>query len=1170
MSFRKIQTIGRSNKSKLLNEFGFRNINEAIEYYELDSKRRKYSDMIKNKAYLLMKDDYNDIIEQQQQSKKEDKKIDKKWKGINRKYNSNIVNVPFVNITLPFEEQYSIKFAMGSNSFKLKKFTNTPDKNQIEFLQEFYINKYKLKDNKFITPAWDILFRRIYDTLMLRTGQLNRIYITLQDSKKTYSTKLLNSISYEMFKDLLEKEYIMEDLWNLDFTIQYRNFAGGNGVEAPKFLEKRGVSIIHNDDGFCGQRCLVLADCKTNDLLRNMKTAKSKDKFNNRTIEMCKELNINCQMSFTDFNVYANLRNKQIVILAGLFVELYSTETDYDDKVYIYWDDKIKHYHFIHDINAATNDKSRNNKWCKSCNKSIRRENFNGHKCKESVCGCCRVNFCSVIEKENHFKKAKINKLWVKCDICNLYCAGKECLEKHIEFCKGKSKKCEKCKKWIDTERFEEHKCDETYCDNCKTYHFEKTTHRCFIQKLKPDIDENGNLKEWKQDIYAYDFEAMFDDNYNHIVNLCVVKKLFTDEVYKFGTIEEFVKWFLKLTNSTFIAHNGKAYDTWLVHKYIIKHTNKKPNKLILAGNKIMYMKINTIRFIDSINHIAGSLANFTKTFKITEAKKGYFPYLFNTKGNQKYIGKIPDIKYFNVNGLSVNKDDPHNIHDFKKWYECQKDAVYDFQKELYEYCLSDVDLLKRALEIYVKDALETTSIHPLKCSTIASYCMRVYRTNFMPVDTIAVLTKQEYDFIKRGFFGGRTECFKSFRKWTDDDIANGKYGKYIDIQSLYPSVQYFNSLPTGIPVWDIDPNFSDVKDYISNHYGYIECDIIAPSTLHIPLLPEKKDCKLMFDLVNKNNKVYSSIELLKAIEVGYTITKIHKSLSFEETSGLFQDYISTFLKIKTESAGYDGDNIEEYVREYEMKCGVKLNTSNIKKNAGRKALAKMCLNSLWGKFGQNDDMTQTEYLTNDKWFKLLKRHVDGKVELKNEVLIDEDTLYVSYIEKEEKKTSLTSTNLGLAGFVTASARLKLYDELYKLDKRVLYCDTDSIIYEYDKDLYNTTEGNSLGEWELEDDGNIKEFIGLAPKTYGYITLNSKVNCKCKGISLNYGNITNFNFDSLKQLVLGDTDKIVTYSTEFKKKDGVITTIENVPKVTTNGEDKKRLFNKDGTSSPKI
>ena len=1088
----------------------------------------------------------------------------RRWDIANVSFNNDIVNVPFVNITLPFEEKYSIKFAMGSHSFRLKKFTNIPDKNQIEFLQEFYKNKYKLDGDKFNTPEWDMLFRRIYDTLMQHRGQLNRIYFTLQHSKKTFSSKLLPTISYEMFKELLTKEYIMEDLWNLDFTIQYRNFAGGNGVVAPKFLEKRGVSIIHNDDGFCGQRCLVLADCKTNDLLRNMKTEKSKDKFTNKTIQMCKELNIHTSMQFTDFNVYADLRQKQVVILAGLFVEMYTTATEYDEKVYIYYDDKIKHYHFIHDINSATNDKSRNNKCCKACNKSIRRENFNGHKCRETVCGCCRVNFCSVIEKENHFKHAKETKSWKQCHGCNLWCAGKECLTKHIAFCKGLSKKCEKCKKWIDAERFEEHKCGEIHCDNCDTYHFDKN-HRCYIQTLKYCKESEF---QWNQDIYAYDFEAMFDENHFHEVNLCVVKKLFSDEVYRFNNIEEFVMWLIKKTNSTFIAHNGRDYDTWLVHKYLLKHTQKRPSKLILSGNKIMYMKLNTIRFIDSINHVAGSLAKFTKTFNIEEVKKGYFPYLFNIKENQKYIGKIPDIKYFNVNGLSVSDDNPHNIHDFYKWYDSQKNTVYDFQKELYEYCLSDVDLLKRALEIYIKDALDTTGIHPLKSTTIASYCMRVYRTKFMPTDEIAVLTKEEYDFIKRGFFGGRTECFKFIRKWSDEEIKEGKFGKYIDIQSLYPSVQYFDTMPTGKPKWDIEPKYDNIHEYLENSYGYIECDIIPPSNLHIPLLPEKKDGKLLFDLTPKYKSVYTSIELQKALDVGYKITKIYRALDFEETSDLFKEYIQTFLKIKTESSGYSGHNIEEYVEEYYNKCGVKLDINNIKKNAGRKALAKMCLNSLWGKFGQKDDMIQNAYLTNDKWFKLLKRHTEGKIELKNEVLIDEDTLYVSYIEKEEKNTSLTSTNLALAGFTTSNARLRLYKELYKLGERVLYCDTDSIIYEYDKELYNTDEGNSLGEWELEDDGNIKEFVGLAPKTYGYITLNNKVNCKCKGISLNYGNIEHFNYDSLKKLVLGETDKIITYSTEFKKINGKIKTNENVPKITTNGEGKKRTFYEDGTSKP--
>ena len=34
-------------------------------------------------------------------------------------------------------------------------------------------------------------------------------------------------------------------------------------------------------------------------------------------------------------------------------------------------------------------------------------------------------------------------------------------------------------------------------------------------------------------------------------------------------------------------------------------------------------------------------------------------------------------------------------------------------------------------------------------------------------------------------------------------------------------------------------------------------------------------------------------------------------------------------------------------------------------------------------------------------------------------------------------------TNVAVASFVTAQARLHLYKELEKIDRRVLYCDTD-------------------------------------------------------------------------------------------------------------------------------
>ena len=39
-------------------------------------------------------------------------------------------------------------------------------------------------------------------------------------------------------------------------------------------------------------------------------------------------------------------------------------------------------------------------------------------------------------------------------------------------------------------------------------------------------------------------------------------------------------------------------------------------------------------------------------------------------------------------------------------------------------------------------------------------------RTNYLKENTIAVLKKDEYDFCKRGFFGGRTEVFQMHKKF--------------------------------------------------------------------------------------------------------------------------------------------------------------------------------------------------------------------------------------------------------------------------------------------------------------------------------------------------------------------------------------------------------------------
>ena len=1010
---------------------------------------------------------------------------------------------------------------------------------------------------------------KLYNKLISYTSPNTYFRLLLKSNKgHSLASTELSSFGEVTIEDFVRKflsYYERDDLFNGEFTVQLRRIPSGGMLEKsdiPIFLQKpKGIDIIYNDDGLCGQRCLVLADAKNpNDKYNIKKLPKMWDK---KTLLLCDEINIKNEMSFIDFDLWANLRKKQVIILSDMFQVVYTTEIEYPVKIYIYYDCKIKHYHYIHNVNAGTNDVCRNSKWCSSCNKSFRFDNgsFATHKCIELSCYFCKEVFKTVELKEAHFNTCN----WVHCSVCNCVCPSKICVEKHEISCKGLRKRCDTCKTYIDKKHFDKHICGEIYCSVCDVYHQDEN-HRCFIKPLKKKDDETHISNN--NDIWVYDFESKFDDNHIHIVNKCIAMKLYSDETFVCDTIKEFVDFVLKKKQTTFIAHNGKAYDTWLVHKYLIKETNKRPNKLILAGQKIMYMRVNSIRFIDSLNHIAQALHTFPKTFGLKEMKKGFFPYLFNTDENKNYVGKIPDIKHFNPDSMSEDKRE-----EFFEWYKLQT-GVYDFKKELYEYCLSDVMILKQAMEIYIKDGISLNGINPIDSPTIASYAMKVYRTNFMEDKKICVLTKKEFDFIRRGFFGGRTEVFQLHATVTDEDIKNGKHIKYQDICSLYPTVQYFDYLPSGIPKWDGE-YVGDMKSYLENHFGYIECDIECPN-IHIPLLGEKKDGKLIFDLKDKNNCVYSSVELLKALELGYTITKIHNTLSFDKCDNMFKGYVQTFLKIKTEASGFDGDNLDDYIERYYKHCGVKLDKEKIKPNKGMKLLAKILLNSLWGKFGQKDDLPTVEYITKpDKWFKLLKKHIDGDIELKNETQIDDNTLYVQYISKETKTSSLNTTNLGLAGFVTAQARLRLYKELQNINERVIYCDTDSIIYKYDVTKYNIPEGDLLGEWECECEEKsrqkltpIIEVLASAPKSYGYRCQNGYTDIKCKGIGLNYNNGKKFTHESLKDLIYGAVNEIETDKLEFIKKNGVIKSEETKKIIKFDRATFKRIINKDFTTSP--
>ena len=59
---------------------------------------------------------------------------------------------------------------------------------------------------------------------------------------------------------------------------------------------------------------------------------------------------------------------------------------------------------------------------------------------------------------------------------------------------------------------------------------------------------------------------------------------------------------------------------------------------------------------------------------------------------------------------------------------------------ELVAYCRSDVDILRRSMMMFRDDFLKIGNIDPLQYITIASVCMSIYRSKYMPENTIGII----------------------------------------------------------------------------------------------------------------------------------------------------------------------------------------------------------------------------------------------------------------------------------------------------------------------------------------------------------------------------------------------------------------------------------------------
>ena len=201
------------------------------------------------------------------------------------------------------------------------------------------------------------------------------------------------------------------------------------------------------------------------------------------------------------------------------------------------------------------------------------------------------------------------------------------------------------------------------------------------------------------------------------------------------------------------------------------------------------------------------------------------------------------------------------------------------------------------------------------------------------------------------------------------------------------------------------------------------------------------------------------SLELNKALDLGYRIVKVHEIWHFENRSSeLFRGYIDMFLKKKQEASGWPAwcqteEDKRRYLDRYQTTEGVSLDYDAIEFNPGARTVWKQILNNFWGKLGHRPNRPKLKVIGEAKEY--FDHLLCGGVEVTNAHLVNDQVVELFYKMKDFFVEPSDRTNMVLAAFTTAQARLKLYQVLSDLGSCMCYYDTDSVIYTW-------TEG----EWE--------------------------------------------------------------------------------------------------------
>lgn len=314
--------------------------------------------------------------------------------------------------------------------------------------------------------------------------------------------------------------------------------------------------------------------------------------------------------------------------------------------------------------------------------------------------------------------------------------------------------------------------------------------------------------------------------------------------------------------------------------------------------------------------------------------------------------------------------------------YNETREKGHILTKQEVDYLRNDVEIMARALQVLFDQGLTQM--------TQGSNALYDYKRIVSPKNFAKWFPVPNYDYdIRQSYKGGFTYLND---KYKDVDIEEGIV---LDVNSLYPSVMYYQPLPYGEGVF-----FKGMykKDKIYNLYVQMFTCQFELKEGFIPTIQLKNNLSFIPTQYLKSSDGEDVTLCLTSVDLElfmehYNVYNIeyHSGWKFKSTVGLFKDYIDKWNAVKMEST--------------------------LNGNKAMRTLAKLMLNALYGKFALNPNVQ-----SKIPWYD------NGVIKYKLGEKETRDPIYIP-----------------VGTFITAWARYKTISSAQKVYDRFVYADTDSL-----------------------------------------------------------------------------------------------------------------------------